>query len=190
LSVVVNRPLKSGDLCPPHLAEGREPYPYVAMNFQNPDRIVWADDFASLVSVFSGAGAAYLHESDQFARHETRSRWLNGCQIQLQAFINTRAQFNGDWAGLTEWERQVLNGRRTLDDQPHGFPTGDLFGVDLWSAEVPLVCLVGAGPEHPIVTSNDALIVLDALSDETAVQSLAWAGYLRLWTATVDGGEA
>ena len=190
MSVVVNRPSEKGDLIPPHPGQDREPYTYAVMVNQNPDRVVWADTFAEVVAVFSRAGDHYLRESDELSRLETRSRWLNGCQIQLQAFVNTHAQFNGDWSTLTKWEQQVLNGRRTLDDQPHGFPTVDLFGVDLWCAEVPLVCLVGEGPEHPIVTSNDSLIVLDALSDETAVRSLAWAGYLRLWTATVDGGEA
>lgn len=191
MSVVVNRPSRKGELLPPHLDEGREPYAYAVMVNQNPDRVVWADTFAEVVAVLSRAGARYVEETDEAARLEARSRWLNGCQIQLQAFINTAAQFNGDWATLTTWEQQVLNGRRTLHEQPGGWPTRHVFGVDLWGARVPLVCLVGTGhPENAIVTDNDSLIVVDAFSDEAAVRSLRDAGYLTLWTATPEGGDA
>lgn len=191
MPVVVNCPSRKGELLPPHVDEGREPYAFAVMVNQNPDRVVWADTFAEVVAVLSRAGDEYVSETDEAVRLEGRSRWLNGCQIQLQAFINTAAQFNGDWPTLTGWEQRALGGRRTLDEQPGNWPTRNLFGLDLWGARVPMVCLVGTGhPETPIVTDNDSLIVLDAFSDQTAVRSLAGAGYLTLWTATSEDGVA
>lgn len=184
-------PLK-GDIVPPSRQPELGPFPLAAM-IPSTDRITWADTFAELVAVVSQRGDEYLHEQDQRVRQHMRAQWLVGCQIQLQALVCVEAQANGDWELLTEREKTVLLGRRTIDDQPHDFGTEYLLGVDLWSAQVPLVAIVATGtPEWPIVTDNDSLLILDCGShgsnaDERTMRSLARSGYLRLWTAIVEG---
>lgn len=182
-------PLK-GDIVPPQRDAALGPYPLAAM-VSSSDSVVWADTYEELVAALSRHGVAYLEEPDSRARQQLRAQWFVGCQIQLQAYICADAQVNGDWDGLTEREKSVLLGRRTLAEQPHDFGTEHLLGADLWGARVPLVVLVGTGaPEWPILTDNDSLIIFDCggygpSADEHAMRSLARGGYLHLWTATL-----
>lgn len=181
-------PLKR-DIVPPQRDAALGPYPLAAM-VSSSDSVVWADTYAELVAALSRHGVDYLEEADPRVRQQLRAQWLVGCQIQSQAYICAEAQVNGDWDALTEREKSVLLGRRTLAEQPHDFGTEHLLGVDLWGARVPLVVLVGTGaPEWPILTDNDSLIIFDCggygpSADEHTIRSLARGGYLRLWTAT------
>jgi hypothetical protein len=179
-----------GDIIPPTREADLGPYPLGARVFSS-DRVVWADTHAEVVAALSRHGTDYTNEHDPRVRQQMRAEWLVGCQIQLQAFICGEAQCNGDWQRLTEREKTVLLGRRTLTDQPHDFGTEALLSVDIWCTPVPLVCLVGTGfPEWPVVTDNDSLIVIDCGgcgpdADEYALRSLARSGYLHLWTLSV-----
>lgn len=193
MAVAVNRLSEKGEMLAPHLAEGREPFTYVVIVNQVSERVYWADTFEEMVSLLTRAGDAYLDEADGAVRHDLRATYALGAQIQLQAFANAHAQMRcDDWSHLAEWEKEVLLGRRTLDEQPHRWPTRHLMdGIDLWSAPVPLFVLSGTGRgEHILLSDSNSLVVIDAYSDETLVRSLAAAGYLRLWTATSEGDGA
>jgi hypothetical protein len=187
MAVAVNRLSLKGEMLPPHLAEGREPYALAAALHQVPERVYWADTFTEMVSLLTRTGTDYLTEVDGAVRLDIRATYALGAQIQMQAFANTYAQMHSDdWSSLAAWEKQVFLGRRTLDEQPHDWPTRHLLdGVDLWSASVPLYVLSGTGRgEHILLSDNGSLVVLDAFNDEALVRSLADGGYLRLWTAT------
>jgi len=191
VAVAVNRLDSKNCLVPPHLVEGRDPYAYAVTVNQARGRVYWADSFVELVSLLTKKGATYLAEADGATRLAVRAQYALGTQIQLQAFANTHAQIAGGWASLADWEAQVLLGRRTLDEQPHNWPTRHLLdGADLWSAAVPLFTLAGTGHgEHVLLTDSNTLVVIDAFSDESLVRSLASAGYLVLWTAMPENAE-
>lgn len=193
MAVAVNQLDEKHQMVPPHIAEGRQPYAYAVTVGQVPGRVYWSDTFSEMVSLLTRLGDGYVTEPDGAVRLEGRARYAVGTQIQMQAFANTYAQVDSaDWSHLCDWEKQVLSGRRTVEDQPHGFPTRHLLdGIDMWSAPVPLYVLSGTGHgEHIVLTDNDSLVVIDVFSDESLVRSLASAGYLQLWTATFEDGES
>lgn len=189
MAVTRTRLPREGNIQAP-VREDLGPYPLAALMFTD-DKVVWADTHAELVAELSGYGDDYLSLGDPCLRQALRGHWMVACQVHLSAYIASEAQVTGEWGTLTDREREVLLGRRTLDEQPHDFGVEHLVGVDLWSAAVPLVVLVGTGrAEWPVVTDNDSLVVLDVgghgpEAEEAAIHSLAASGYLTLWTASV-----
>lgn len=149
--------------------------------------LAWGDSPSELVAALV-ADEGYVTSSPQ-ARLNARVRRALYLQVAVQARINASAVISGDWEGLCEWERAVLNApRHQAPNMPHGFPTRYLFnGQDLWTADVPLVCLTTACEPlnpgvPPILGSDDSLWTIDPIDDDSLLRSLADIGTIRLFT--------
>lgn len=147
-------------------------------------RYAWGDRFVDLVSVL----VAVCDYADLGPQEQLVARIQCGLHLQVntQGRINASSALTGEWDALCEWERAVLNASRHLaPNMPNGFPSRDLFsGQDVWTADVPLVCLTTACEPcnpgvPPILGTDENLWVINPIDDKSLVRSLEAIGLVR-----------
>lgn len=175
--------------CEPPVApineETGEPFP-IAMQFNGGWLYCWAEDVEECIAALLG-DASYLSEPDEQARLVTRVKKAMRIATVVQAEQIHEAQCDKRWDRLTEPEKAMLFQVRIT--QPQGLYE-DLFGAPWWTADVPLVVVsTGYQPwvDQPLPSGGpDRVWVIDPLTSEDMLQSLAHLGVIRLYQRDLD----
>lgn len=176
--------------CQPPVApvneETGEHFP-IAMQYSGGWLYCWAEDVEECVAALA-ENSSYLDETDEQARLVMRVKTAMRLAVVVQAEQIHLAQCDKRWDRLTAAEREVLLSVRIT--QPNGLYE-DLFGVPWWTADVPLVVVsTGYEPwvEQPLPLGGpDRVWVIDPLTPEDMLDSLAGVGVIRLFQRHLDG---